>query len=65
MEETLVAPTRTQQLLAPLRESIVDKPPFISGTLPLPDSCFSLFYKVNKDGRAARSLFNTLKNRLF
>jgi len=54
MEETPVASSRTQQLLEPLRESIVDKPPYISGTLPLPDSCFSLFYKVTKDGNLAR-----------
>jgi hypothetical protein len=48
--------TRTQQLLTSLRESIVDKPPYISGTLKLPESCFSLFYKLSKDdGDAARS----------
>jgi len=46
--------TRNQQLLTSLRESIVDKPPYISGTLQLPDSFFSLFYKVAKDGHAAR-----------
>ncbi len=40
-----------QQLLKSLRESIVDKPPYISGTLPLPPSCFTLFYK---DGPVAR-----------
>jgi hypothetical protein len=45
---------RMQRLLKPLRESIVDKPPYISGTLQLPDSCFSLFYKVAKDDHAAR-----------
>jgi len=47
-------PSRNQQLLASLRESIVDKPPYINGTLQLPDPCFSLFYKVAKDGPAAR-----------
>jgi hypothetical protein len=48
--------TRTQQLLTSLRESIVDKPPYISGTLKLPESCFSLFYKLSKDDDdAARS----------
>ncbi|KAH9959136.1 hypothetical protein BJV74DRAFT_947509 [Russula compacta] len=48
--------TRLEQLVAPLRESIIDKPPYISGTLPLPASFFSLFYKVGdaKDGHAAR-----------
>ncbi len=46
--------SRNQQLLTSLRESIVDKPPYISGTLPLPDPFFSLFYKITKDGLAAR-----------
>jgi hypothetical protein len=46
--------TRTQQLLTPLRESIVDKPPYINGTLKLPESYFSLFYRTPKDD-AARS----------
>jgi len=44
----------TQRLLGPLRESIVDKPPYTSGTLRLPTSCFSLFYKANKDGNDTR-----------
>jgi hypothetical protein len=49
-------PTRTQQLLKSLRESIVDKPPYISGTLKLPESYFSLFYKLSSKGDdAARS----------
>ena len=43
-----------QKLLASLGDSIIDKPPYISGTLQLPDSYFSLFYKVTKDGQAAR-----------
>jgi hypothetical protein len=47
--------TRTQQLLTSLRESIVDKPPYISGTLKLPESYFSLFYKLSEDDDAARS----------
>ena len=42
--------TRTQRLLTSLRESIIDKPPYISGTLQLPDPYFSLFYKVAEDG---------------
>ena len=46
--------TDTEQLLTPLTESIVGKPPYISGTLQLPVSYFSLFYKVTKDGHAAR-----------
>ncbi|KAH9986738.1 hypothetical protein BJV74DRAFT_885855 [Russula compacta] len=45
--------TRIQQLATPLRESIIDKPPYISGSRPLPDSSFSLFYKTTKDGHAA------------
>src|SRR5579863_4505236 len=47
-------PTLAQQLLTPLRESIVDKPPYTSGTLRLPNSCFSLFYKATKDSNNAR-----------
>ncbi len=47
-------PTRTQQLIIPLRESIIDKPPYISGTLQLPASCFSLFYRTTEDGPDAR-----------
>jgi hypothetical protein len=46
--------SRTQQLITKLRESIIDKPPYISGALQLPDSYFSLFYKVAEDGNAAR-----------
>ena len=46
--------SRNQQLLTSLRESITNKPPYVSGTLRLPDSFFSLFYKVSKDGHAAR-----------
>jgi hypothetical protein len=46
--------TRNQRLLTSLRESIVDKPPYISGTLQLPDFFLSLFYKIAKDGHAAR-----------
>ena len=43
-----------QLLLTPLRESIVDKPPYISGTLQIPDSFLSLFYTVAREGNAAR-----------
>jgi hypothetical protein len=42
---------RIQQLLTPLQESIVNKPPFVSGTIPLKDSGFELYYK---DGEFAR-----------
>jgi hypothetical protein len=44
----------TQKLLTPVRESIINKPPFISGKLELPASCFSLLYRVTKDGHEAR-----------
>src|SRR6266852_3946845 len=54
--------SRNQQLLKSLRESIVDKPPYISGTLPLPLSCFSLFYK---DGLAARFAGDPLTSQVF
>jgi hypothetical protein len=46
--------TYDQHLLTPLRELIVDKPPYMSGTLQLPTSCFSLFYKTKKDGNDTR-----------
>ena len=46
--------TRDKRLLTSLRKSIVDKPPYINGTLQLPHSCFSIFYKIAKDGLAAR-----------
>jgi hypothetical protein len=46
--------THNQKLLTSLRDSIVDKPPYMSGTLQLPDPCFSIFYKIAKDGLAAR-----------
>ena len=46
--------THNQLLLTSLRESIINKPSYISGTLQLPDSFFSLFYKVTRDGNAAR-----------
>jgi len=43
-----------KQLPAPLRESIIDKLPYIRGTLRLPPSSFSLFYKITKGDPAAR-----------
>ena len=48
MEST--QPTQTQQLLTPLRESITNKPRYISGTLPVPASYFSLFYRTTTQG---------------
>jgi len=47
-------PTRNQELLTLPRESIVDKPPYTSGTLRLSNSCFTLFYKATKGGNDAR-----------
>ncbi|KAH9968347.1 hypothetical protein BGW80DRAFT_1209092, partial [Lactifluus volemus] len=35
-----------EQLLAPLQESIIHKPPFVAGSLQLPPSHLSLLYKV-------------------
>ncbi|KAI0248326.1 hypothetical protein BJV78DRAFT_1237562 [Lactifluus subvellereus] len=43
-----------EQLLTPLRTSIINKPPFASGSLQLPPSHLSLFYKVTNDDHAAR-----------
>jgi hypothetical protein len=45
---------KLEELLAPLRESILNKPHYIGGNLQLTTSCFSLFYKLSKDGSAAR-----------
>ena len=41
-----------EQLLTPVRNTIVDKPPFTSGSLQLSASLFSLFYEVTKNNRA-------------
>ncbi|KAI0271798.1 hypothetical protein BGY98DRAFT_1189584 [Russula aff. rugulosa BPL654] len=54
MEGDYLRHSRNQQLLSSLRESIVDKPPYISGTLQLPASCFSVYYRSTKDCLAAR-----------
>ncbi|KAH9956948.1 hypothetical protein BGW80DRAFT_1384939 [Lactifluus volemus] len=43
-----------KKLLAPLRESIVHKPPFVGGSLQLPPSHFYLFYKNPKDDHGTR-----------
>ena len=47
-------PTRIEQVFILLRESFLNKPPYISGSLRLPASCFSLFYRTTKDGHNAR-----------
>ena len=57
IESVHPGPTRIQQLLVPLRESITNKPPYISGTLPLPAPCFSLFYGTTEDSPDARFEF--------
>jgi hypothetical protein len=44
--------SRIKQLLASLRESITHKPPFVSGTLQLSPSHFSLFYNTKNDHAA-------------
>ena len=49
---------RNKQLLTSLRESIIDKPPYISGTLDLPNADLSLFYRVTKDGHVARFILS-------
>lgn len=54
MEELEVYTSQTQQFLAPLRDSIIDKPLYTAGRLLFPEACFSLFYKVTKDGHDAR-----------
>jgi len=46
--------SRVKQLLTPLRTSIIDKPPYVSGTLQLSASSFSLFYKTTEDDHACR-----------
>ncbi|KAH9953975.1 hypothetical protein BC827DRAFT_82657 [Russula dissimulans] len=54
--ETTSSGTRIKPLLTPRRESIIDSPPYINGTLQLLDCSFSLFYKVTKDDHAARHI---------
>jgi hypothetical protein len=44
----------TSELLAPLQDSILNKPHYFSGMLQLPSSSFSLFYRLTKDGHASR-----------
>ncbi|TFY75753.1 hypothetical protein EWM64_g8259 [Hericium alpestre] len=38
--------TVSSDVLQPLTDAIVDKPPYVSGTLSLPLDCFNLFYKT-------------------
>jgi hypothetical protein len=52
--DTATRSASVEELLTPLRDCILDKPHYISGTCGLPASCFSLFYKTIKDGHAAR-----------
>jgi len=47
---------RVERLLTSVRELIVKKPPYVSGTLQPPVSSFSLFYKTTKNDRAARHI---------
>ncbi|KAF8464806.1 hypothetical protein DFH94DRAFT_392508 [Russula ochroleuca] len=51
-----ISATRTQKQLTPVRESITAKPPYVSGTLELPASCFSFLYRITKDGHDARHI---------
>jgi hypothetical protein len=48
---------RLKELLAPLQESIIHKPPFLAGSLQLPPSHFSLVYKVGKDDYPTRFVY--------
>ncbi|KAI0302514.1 hypothetical protein BC826DRAFT_965854 [Russula brevipes] len=43
-----------KRLFLPLKKAIIDKRPFVSGTLKLPATKFSLFYKIAREGHAAR-----------
>jgi len=44
----------SKQLFLPLQKAIINKRPFVSGTLTLPATNFSLFYKIAREGHAAR-----------
>jgi hypothetical protein len=46
-----------EQKLTNLRNSIIHKPPFTSGSLQLSLSDFSLFYKINTHDAPARSVY--------
>ncbi|KAI0302513.1 hypothetical protein BC826DRAFT_904347 [Russula brevipes] len=43
-----------KHLFLPLQKAIIDKRPLVSGTLELPATNFSLFYKIAREGHAAR-----------
>jgi hypothetical protein len=49
-----MAMNRLKHLFLPLQNAIIDKRPFVSGTLKLPATHFSLFYKSAREGHAAR-----------
>ena len=51
-------PGNIEQLLTALRESIIHTPLFASGSLQLPSSHLSLFYKITKGDHAARLVDN-------
>ncbi|KAI0299610.1 hypothetical protein BC826DRAFT_995514 [Russula brevipes] len=49
-----MAMNHLKHLFLPLQKAIIDKQPFVSGTLKLPATHFSLFYKIAREGHAAR-----------
>ncbi|KAI0302516.1 hypothetical protein BC826DRAFT_1101412 [Russula brevipes] len=49
-----MATKQLTQLFLPIQKAIIDKRPFVSGTLTLPATNFSLFYKIAREGHAAR-----------
>ncbi|KAI0051425.1 hypothetical protein FA95DRAFT_1580623 [Auriscalpium vulgare] len=51
MTTPTTVPDTIPDMLQPLRDSIIHKPPYVSGTLPLTDEQFHLYYK---SGDAAR-----------
>jgi hypothetical protein len=54
MDSDVTPEASYEQKLTQLRDSILHKPPFTSGSLQLSPSDLSLFYKVNKDEHIAR-----------
>ncbi|KAH9953970.1 hypothetical protein BC827DRAFT_1272990 [Russula dissimulans] len=48
--------TRVEQQLTPLRRSVINKPPYLSGTLQPPASSFSLFFKITKGDHTSSEL---------
>jgi hypothetical protein len=60
---TNVAPLpHVEQLLTPLRESVIDKPPFTSGSLQLPTPYLSLFYIITREHPTARFVAPVLES---